>query len=225
MIYTALKDLHYVEWFVLSWIICTALNDMYYVEWFVLRWVICTTLNDLNYVAWFVQRWIICSTALNDLYYVEWFVLRWMICITLNDLYNVEWFFTSLQNLYHLEWLVQPRNYTALKDLYYVEWFGVRWMICTTLNHLGCDELLSIGFLMSARCAYSKKYCKIFYTNLWVDFFLIWKYQEEIFSALPQKLVIKRCFWSLQWKLLLMDFPDIFNNFLNKSDAPLSYMM
>ena len=145
--------------------------------------------------------------TLNDLYYVEWFVQRWMI-------------------FYFLAKFVGPRMIcTALKDLYYVEWFGVRWMICTTLNHLGYDELLSIGFLMSARCAYSKKYCKIFYTNLWVDFFLIWKYQEEIFSALPQKLVIKRCFWSLLWKLLLMDFPDIFNNFLNKSDAPLSYMM
>ena len=55
MIYTALKDLHYVEWFVLRWMICTtlndfrtALNDMYYVEWFVLRWGICTALNDLS---------------------------------------------------------------------------------------------------------------------------------------------------------------------------------
>ena len=67
-------------------------------------------------------------------------------------------------------------------------------MIFTMLNHLGHDELLSIGILMSVRCAYSKKYCKIFCTNLSVDFFLIWKYQEEIFSALSQKLVIKRCF-------------------------------
>ena len=181
MICTTLNDLYYVEWFVLRWMICITLNDLYYVEWFVLRWKIWTTLNDLYSVELFAQSWIICSTALNDLYYVEWVLLRWMI----------------LQNLYHLKWLVQPRNYTALKDLYYVEWFGVRWMICTTLNHLGYDELLSIGFLMSARCAYSKKYCKIFYTNLWVDFFLIWKYQEEIFLALPQKFVIKRCFWSL----------------------------
>ena len=136
-----------------------------------------------------------------------------MICITLNDLYNVEWFFTSLQNLYHLEWLVQPRNYTALKDLYYVEWFGVRWMICTTLNHLGYDELLSIGFVISAWCAYLKKYCKIFYTNLWVNFFLIWKYQEEIFLAQPLKLVIKRCWsygkltqktWRMNWHVAAM---------------------
>ena len=29
MIYTALKELHYVEWFVLSWMICTTLNDLY----------------------------------------------------------------------------------------------------------------------------------------------------------------------------------------------------
>ena len=34
-------------------------------------------------------------------------------------------------------------------------------MIGTTLNYLGYDELLAIGFLMSDRCAYSKKYCKI----------------------------------------------------------------
>ena len=136
----------------------------------------------------FVQGSIMICTALKGLYYVEWYLLGWMIWTTLNDLYNVEWFFTSLQNLYHLEWLVQPRNYTALKDLYYVEWFGVRWMICTTLNHLGYDELLSIGFLMSARCAYSRKYKKMFYTNLWVDFFLIWKNQEEIYSALPPEI-------------------------------------
>ena len=32
-------------------------------------------------------------------------------------------------------------------------------------------------------------------------------------------------FWSLWWKLLLMYFPFIFNNFLSKSDAPLPYMM
>ena len=147
---------------------------MYYVEWFELR-----TLHDLYSVELFVQRWIICSTVLNYLYYVEWFVLRWMI-------------------FYLLAKFVRPRMIcAALKDLYYVEWFRVRWMICITLIHLDYDELLSIDFLMSVRCAYSKKYCKIFYTNLWVEFFLIWKYQEKIFLALPQKLVIKRCFWSL----------------------------
>ena len=159
--------------------ICTTLSDLYCVEWFELRYMICTALNYLYSVELFVaQRWTI-VTRLVVLYYDEWFAQRWMI-------------------FYFLEKFVRPRMIcTALKDLYYVEWFGVRWMICTTLNHLGYDELLSIGFLMSARCAYSRKYCKIFYTNLWVDFFLIWKYQEEIFSALPQKLVIKRCFWSL----------------------------
>ena len=139
--------------------------------------MICTALNYL-----LVQRWIIC-TALNDLYYVEWFVQRWMI------FYFLEKFVRS--------WVI----YTALKNFDYIEWFGVRWMICTTLNHLGWwiwdDEFLSIRFLISARWSYSKKYCKIFYTKLWVDLFLIWKHQEEIFSALPQKLVIKRCFWSL----------------------------
>ena len=29
-----------------------------------------------------------------------------------------------------------------------------------------------------------------------VDFFPIWKYQEEIYSTLPKKLIIKRGFWS-----------------------------
>ena len=189
MICTVLKDLYYVELFVLRWMICTMLNDMYYIEWFVSRWVVFTTLNDLNYVddlysvELFAQDWIIRR------YSVEWFALRLMICFTLDDLYNVEWFFNSL---------VRRRMICiALKDLYNVEWFGVRWMICTTLNHLDYNELFSIDFLMSARCAYLRKYCKIFYTNLWIDLFLIWKYQEEIYSALPQKLVIKRCFLPL----------------------------
>ena len=123
--------------------IYTALIDLYYIVWFVLRWIIWTKLHDLPSVELFVvQRWIICTT-LNDLYYVEWFVQRWMI-------------------FYFLAKFVRPRMIrTALKDLYYVEWFGVPWMICITLNHLGYNELLGIGFLMSARCAYSKKYCKI----------------------------------------------------------------
>ena len=179
------NDLYSVERFVLSWMICTTLNDLYCVERFVLGWMIFTTLNDLYCVEWYVLRWMICTT------YVEWLVQRWIIWTTLHDLYSVEWFVQRWMIFYFLAKFVRPRMIcAALKDSYYVEWFGVRWMICTTLNHLGYDELLSIGFLMSARCAYSRKYCKIFYTNLWVDFFLIWKYQEEIFSALPQKLVI-----------------------------------
>ena len=249
MIYTALKDLHYiqclyyVEWLVLHWVICVTLNDLYYVEWFVLRWVICTTFNAMCYVEWFVLPWMIC-TALNDMYNVEWFVLHWMICnyvewfvlhsvicTMLNDLNYVEWFVqcwiicsTALNYLYYVEWFVRrwmifyllakfvpPQMIcTALKDLHYIEWFGVQWMICTTLNHLGFDELLRIVFLMSFRCVYLKKCCKVLFANLWVDFFLIWKYQEEIIFALPQKFVIWRCFWSLWWKLLLMYFPDIF---------------
>ena len=48
-----------------------------------------------------------------------------------------------------------------------------------------------------------------------VDFFPIWKYQEEIYSTLPKKLVLNRGFWSLLWKLLIMYFPDIFHTFLN----------
>ena len=130
-------------------------------------------------------------TVLSNLCYVEWFALRWVICTTLNSLFCVEWFVLRWMTFYLLAKLVRHRMIsTVLKDLYYVEWFEVQWMICRTLNRLGYEELLSIGFLISARCAYSKKHCKIFYANLWVVLFLIWKYQEEIFLALPQKLVI-----------------------------------
>ena len=124
-------------------------------------------------------------TTLNDLCGVELFVQRWVIRTVLNNLYYIEWF--------EVRWMI----FTTLKNLYDTEWFGVRWMICATLNHLDYDEFLSIGFLMSVKCAYSRKYCKIIYTNLWVDFFLICIYQKNIYLALPQKLVIKRCFWSL----------------------------
>ena len=189
--------MYYVEWFVLRWMICTTLNDLHCVEWFVLCWMICITLNDMYYVEWFVLRWMICTT-LHDLHSVELFVQCWIICTTLNGLYYVKWLVQRWMNFYFLAKFVRPWMIcTALKDLCCIEWFRARWIICTTLNHLGYNELLSIGFLMSTRCAYSKKCYKIFYTNLWVDFLLIWKYQEEIFSALPQKLVIKRCFWSL----------------------------
>ena len=99
----------------------------------------------------------ICIT-LNDLYYVEWFELRWKIYTMLNDLCSVEWFVQR--------WMIC----TTMNNFYYAEWFVQRWMICTTLNHLDYHELLGIGFLMSARCAYSRKYCNMFYTNLWVDF-------------------------------------------------------
>ena len=127
----------------------------YYVEWFLQRWMICATLNDLYY-------------TLNDLYYVERFAIRRMICTTLKDLYNVE--------LFLLRW----KLCTTLNDLYCVERFVLCWMIRSAVDdlynvesHLDYDGLLSIGFLMSARCAYSRKYCKIFYINLWVAFFLI----------------------------------------------------
>ena len=150
MTYTALKDLYYVERFVLRWMICTALNDIYYVEWFILRWMIyitlndlyyvrwvtCTTLYNLNCVAWFVQCWIICSTAFNYLYYVEWFVFCWMICVTLNDLYNIECFFTSLQNLCDLERFVQRWQIcTTLNDSECDGWFVQRWIIWATMNY------------------------------------------------------------------------------------------
>ena len=105
MIRTVLSDLYYVEWFVLSWVICITLNNLHYVEWFVLRWKFWTTLNDLYKVELFVvQRWMICTTlndiirrckifiTANDLYIVERFILRWMIRSPMDDLYNAESF-------------------------------------------------------------------------------------------------------------------------------------
>ena len=109
MIYTALKDLHYVEWFVLRWMVCSTLNDLNYVTWFVqlelfvLRWMSCITLNDLYNVEWFftseqnlcdlkrfVQHRQICTT-LNDSAFDGWFIQRWVIWVTMNywnRLYN-----------------------------------------------------------------------------------------------------------------------------------------
>ena len=154
-------------------------------------------------------------TALIYSYSVKLFVVqRWIICTTLNDLYYVEWFIQRWAIFYFLEKFVQPQMIcTMLKDSYYLEWFGVRSMICTILNHLGYDQLLCIDVLINARCAYLKKCCKIFYTNIWVSFFLIWKYQEERFSAQPLKLVIKRCWsyrkstqktWRMNWHVAAM---------------------
>ena len=140
---------------------------MHYTEW-LQCWMICTELNDLHCVTRFVQSWKICK-ALNDLNYVEWFVKRWVICAALKGLYNAEWF------------VMRSMIRSAMDDLYNVELFGL-------------SRLMSIPFLMSAECTYSRNYQKIFYTNLCVTFFLIWKYQEEIYSALRQKLVIKRYF-------------------------------
>ena len=122
---------------------------------------------NLRQVIWQVVRqvvreirrtiWKTCAAFNYDLYSVERFTLRWMICVTLNNLHYVEWFIQRWAIFYILEKFVQPQMIcTVLKDLDYVEWFGVRSMICTTFNHLGSDELLSIGFLISARCAYSK---------------------------------------------------------------------
>ena len=186
MICPGLSDLYYVEWFVLFWIIFTTLSDLYCAEWFLLRWVICTMLNDLNYVAWFEQRWIICSTALNYLYYVEWFLFRWKICTTLNGFLLLCKICENQNDLYSVERFALRRMIRILMDdLYITPWYNVE-SIWATFRH----ELLSIGFLMSLRCAYSTKYGKIFYTNLWAEFLLVWKYQEEVFSALSQKLVI-----------------------------------
>ena len=68
--------------------------------------------------------------------------------------------------------------------MYSLERFVLRWIIQSAMDGLDDNELLSIEFLMSARCAYSRKHFKVFYTNLWVNFFLIWKYQKEIHSTL-----------------------------------------
>ena len=113
------------------------------------------------------------------------------------------------------DFLLYCKTCAASKDLYSVDRFVLCWKMRSAMDDLystesfGYDDLLSIGFLMSARCAYSKKYSTIFCTNLWTDFFLIWKYQEDIFLALLQKLIITRYFWSF-WR-------KPFNNFLNKS--------
>ena len=86
------------------------------------------------------------NTALKDFHYVEWFALRWIICTTLNN------------------FLLTCKIGANSKDLYSIDRFVLRWMIRSEMNDLynvesfgGYDELLSIGFLMSARCAYLKK--------------------------------------------------------------------
>ena len=130
--------------------------------------MICTTLSDLYYVERFELRWMIC-TALNYLHRVELFVVqRWMICTTLNEFYYVEWFVQR--------WMI----------FYFVAKFVPLQMTCTAKELYNVERLV-IGFLMSARCTSSRTSCKIFCTNLWIDFSLTWKYQE--YSALPLKLV------------------------------------
>ena len=159
--------------------VCITLSDLHYVERFELRWMICTALNYLHRVELFVvQRWMICTT-LNEFYYVELFVQRWMI-------------------FYFVAKFVPPQMTCTAKELYSVERFVLRWMIRSTMDDLynvesfGLWLLLIVGFLMCARCAYSRKYCKIFCINLWVVFSVIWRYQD--YSALPHKLVYRDVF-------------------------------
>ena len=146
--------------------------------------MICTTLNDFYYIERFVLHWMIYS-ALNDLYCVEWFVQRWTISTMLKDLYNVEWFVqrwkicTTLDDWYCVEWFC-----TAMDDFFNIESSGLQWIIEYSLFN-------------ECRVRLFGKILYNIYTNFWVDFLLIWKYQEEIYSTLAQKLVIKRCFWSL----------------------------
>ena len=149
---------------------------------YVLRSKIWTTLNDLYSVKLFAQSWIICNTALHDLCNLEWFLLRWMISTMLNDFLIRCKICTTSNDLYSQGIIQRWKICTTLNDSECDGWFVQRWIIWTTIN---CWLLV---FLMSVRCAYSRKYCKIFCTNLWFDFFLIWKYQE--YSALPHKLVI-----------------------------------
>ena len=58
-------------------------------------------------------------------------------------------------------------------------------------KNLPTKSSLLLGF-KSAGSVYWRKNYKTFYSN--VFFFLIWKYQEEIYLTLPQRLVIKKCF-------------------------------
>ena len=88
IIWTRLKELHYVPWFVIRWMIWTTWNDLYSVQFlcsvelFVHCSMICITLNNFEKS---VRRWMI-RAAFKDLYYVEWFGVWWMICIKLNHL-------------------------------------------------------------------------------------------------------------------------------------------
>ena len=148
-----------------------------YVEWLVLRWMIWNALHDLCSVGLFVQRWIIYSTVLNYLYYVEWFVLRWMICTTLNDFLLPCKICATSKDLYSvdrfvLRWMIR----SAMDDLYNVESFGLRWIIEYRL------------FNECQVCLLEKILClleKILWKNIWVDFFLIWKYQKKYFRLYP----------------------------------------
>ena len=161
--------------------ICTALKDLYYVEWFVLRWMICITLNDLHYVEWFVLRWKIWTT-LNDMYYVEWILLRWMICITLNDLYNVEWFFTSLQNLCDLERFVQRWQIcTTLNDSECDGWFVQRWIIWTRW-------IIEYQLFNECQVYLFEKILSDILHLPWVDFFLILTYLTTSWTNLTLHL-------------------------------------
>ena len=181
MICTALKDLYYVEWFVLRWMICTTLSDLYYVEWFVLRWKIWTTLNDLYSVELFAQSWIICSTGLNDLYYVEWALLRWMICITLND------------------FLLRCKICTTSNDLY-SQGIIQRWKICTTLNDSECDGWFVQRWIIWTRWIIEYQLfneCQVYLFEKilsdilhlpWVDFFLILTYLTTSWTNLTLHL-------------------------------------
>ena len=120
MICTALKDLYYVEWYVLRWMICITFGDLYYVERFELRWMICTALNYLHRVELFVvQCWMICTT-LNEFFYIEWFVQRWMI-------------------FYFVAKFVPPRMTCTAKELYSVE----RFVLCSMIRSV-MDDLYNV---------------------------------------------------------------------------------
>ena len=82
-----------------------------------------------------------------------------MICITLNDLCNVELFFTSLQNLCHLEWFEQ------------------RWIICTKLNDSECDGWFVQHWIIWTRMNY---WVLVFY---WVSGVLIQKNTVRYFTV------------------------------------------
>ena len=123
------------------------------------------------------------NTALKDLHYVEWFVLRWIIYTTLNN------------------FLITSKIGASSKDLYSIDRFVLRWMIRSEMDDLynvesfgDYDELLSIGFLMSARCAYLKKNT-VRYFALTSELVFSWfeSIKKKYFRLCPRN-------WSYRWR-------------------------
>ena len=137
MIYTALKDLYYVELFVLHWMICTT--------FMILRhWMICITLHDLPSVELFVQRWIIWCTALNYLYFVELICIRWWFDY-------VEWFVQRWMIFYFVAKFLPPRMTCTAKELCSIDRFVLRWMIQSAMGDLYNVESFGLRLIIDYR--------------------------------------------------------------------------